>query len=378
MSCGTSIASARSPRAYRSPGSAPGPPLCPGTWKRPGPRKAYPTTASRYGAAGCSLTRSRAPAGRPQQLGADEAVEVPVEHALGVAHLVAGAVILDHRVRVQDVGADLRAEVHVLGLAALAGDLLATAALLLLEQLRPQHAHRRLAVGGLRALVLALHHDPARAVRDPDGRVGLVHVLAAGARRAVRVDLEVVVLDRDVADLVDDRRHLDAREGRLAAVGRVEGRQPDEPVHPRLGVEETVGVLPRGAEGRRLDAGLFPRAGLEQLDREPAALGPPHEHAQHHLGPVLGVGAARAGVDRDERIARVVAAGEQPLLLERLQALLDRGELLLDLDRELGVLLGQLDEALGVVDVALQGAERLELARRARVVGARAGGDLLV
>ena len=134
-----------------------------------------------------------------QQLGADEAVEVAVEHALGVAHLEVRAVVLDHRVRVQDVGADLRAEVDVLRLAPLGGDLLAALALLALEQLGAQHLHRRVLVGRLRALVLALHDDPARAVRDAHGRVGLVDVLAAGARGAVGVDLQVVVVDLDVA-----------------------------------------------------------------------------------------------------------------------------------------------------------------------------------
>ena len=66
-------------------------------------------------------SRRRPRAGRlAQQLGADEAVEVAVEDALGVAHLEVRAVVLDHRVRVQHVGADLRAEVHVLRLALLA------------------------------------------------------------------------------------------------------------------------------------------------------------------------------------------------------------------------------------------------------------------
>ena len=99
-------------------------------------------------------------------------------------------------------------------------------------------------------------------------------------------------------------------------------------MHAVLGAEQAVGVLALGAEGRRLDAGLLPRADLEQLDREAAALGPAHHHPQHHLGPVLGVGAAGAGVDRDERVAGVVRAGEEPLLLERREAPLDVGELL--------------------------------------------------
>ena len=49
-----------------------------------------------------------------------------------------------------------------------------------------------------RALVLALDDDAGREVRDPDGGVGLVHVLAAGAARAVGVDAEVALVDLDV------------------------------------------------------------------------------------------------------------------------------------------------------------------------------------
>src|SRR6185437_15629150 len=44
---------------------------------------------------------------------ADERIELAVEHRLGVSHLVAGARVLDHLIRVQNVGAD--------GLAAEAG-----------------------------------------------------------------------------------------------------------------------------------------------------------------------------------------------------------------------------------------------------------------
>ncbi|SKS19554.1 Uncharacterised protein [Mycobacteroides abscessus subsp. abscessus] len=39
----------------------------------------------------------------------DESVDVPVEHRRGIAHLVLGAKILDHLVRLQHIGAHLRA-----------------------------------------------------------------------------------------------------------------------------------------------------------------------------------------------------------------------------------------------------------------------------
>src|SRR3954451_15287133 len=50
VSDGTSISNARSPSASRSIGSAPGPPLCPGTCNLAGDRRAYSVRASRYGA----------------------------------------------------------------------------------------------------------------------------------------------------------------------------------------------------------------------------------------------------------------------------------------------------------------------------------------
>ena len=51
------------------------------------------------------------------QVVAHELVEVAVEHPLHVADLVLGAVVLDHRVGVQDVAADLRAPGDVFDLA---------------------------------------------------------------------------------------------------------------------------------------------------------------------------------------------------------------------------------------------------------------------
>ena len=267
------------------------------------------------------------------------------------------AVVLDHRVRVQDVGADLRAEVDVLRLAALARAISSRrSALLALEQLRAQHRHRGVACWPTASARSGTARRSRRAVGDAHGRVGLVDVLAAGARGAVGVDLQVVVVDLDVADVLDDRRDLDAGERRLAAVGGVERRQPHEPVDALLGAEEPVGVLARGAERRRLDAGLLPR-------RWPRAARPakPRRSAQRITirstisaqswasvppAPALTVTSASP---------RVVAAGEQPLLLELGQALLDAAPTCSSSSRgERRVLLGQLGERLEVVDVALE------------------------
>ena len=76
--------------------------------------------------------------------------------------------------------------------------------------------------------------DPGRVVGQADGGLGLLDVLAAGARRSERVDPDLVPveLDRDV--LVRLGHDLDEREGRLAALLRVVRADADEPVDAAL------------------------------------------------------------------------------------------------------------------------------------------------
>ena len=111
-----------------------------------------------------------------------------------------------------------------------------------------------------------------------------------------------------------------------------------------------------------------PGADLEQLGLEAALLGPAELHPEHHLRPVLGVGAAGAGVDRDERVAGVVATREEAGLLEREQALLDRREVGLDLGGERRILVGQLDEPLQLAGILLERPEGLQAAGRPGVL----------
>ena len=57
------------------------------------------------------------------------------------------------------------------------------------------------------------------------------------------------------------------------------------------------------------------------LDLVAVRLGPHHVHAEEHLGPVAGLGAAGAGVDGDEGVAVVVRAREHRPQLEGLEVL---------------------------------------------------------
>ena len=152
--------------------------------------------------------------------------------------------VLHQLIRVQHVAANLVAERNLLLRAA---DLIELRLLLFhpdIEQPRLQHAHRRVLVAVLRPLVLARDDDAGRQVRDADGRVGDVDVLAAGAARPERVDADVLLVDDDVLVLRQLRPDVDRRERRVAARSLIERRNAHEPVHAGFGREQSERKFP--------------------------------------------------------------------------------------------------------------------------------------
>ena len=180
--------------------------------------------------------------------------------------------------------------------------------------------------------------SPVGQVREAHGRVRLVDVLAAGTRRAVGVDAQVLLVDLHLVD-TSSRNGVTSTEAkrRLAAVLRVERRHAHEAVHAALGGQQPVGETSVHDERRRQQPGLLSLRRLVDLDGEAAAFGPPLVHAQQHLGPVLRVGAAGAGVDFAHRVELVVLAREERLQLERAEARPERVDRLDELGVEGGV-----------------------------------------
>src|SRR5665648_303129 len=320
------------------------------------------------------LLARRAAAGSPHEVLVHEPVEVAVEHALGVADLVAGAQVLHHLVRVQHVAADLAAEIDVAHFAALPGELVGEAVLLAIHQLGLEHAHGHGLVLQLRALVLALHHDVGGEMRDAHGGAGLVHVLPAGAARAVGVDAQVVVVDLDVGVVAHQRRGVDGDEARVPAVGGVERAHTDQAMHAPLRLQQPVDVLALDGERGALEAGFVAFLRVVHLDLEGAALEPAQVHAQQHLGPVLRLGAAGAGMDGHDRAALVVLAAEEAQLLPALEIGLELGDAVHEFLEELVVdgvaahlLAQQLFRGFEVAEPALELGEVLEAALDAAV-----------
>src|SRR5262249_4110514 len=199
------------------------------------------------------------------QIALDEDLDVAVEHTVDVADLFLGAVVLHHLIGVQDVAADLTAEVDVFLDAADLVELRLVLFHLHVVEPRFQHAHRRVAVAVLRALVLTRDDQAGRQVRDADRRVGDVDVLPAGASRPERVDADVLVVDHAVRGLRQFRPDIEGRERGVAPRRRIERRNPHETVDADLGREQAVGILAGDGDRRALDARFLARLVVDDL-----------------------------------------------------------------------------------------------------------------
>ena len=154
---------------------------------------------------------------------------------------------------------------------------------------------------------------------------------------------------------------------------------------PRSAESQPVGEAALDDERRRQQARLLALGGLVDLDPEAAPLGPALVHAQQHLGPVLGVGAAGAGVQLDERVVLVVGPAEQAARLELARAIGDLERTAVDRARRraTSVAVGRArasransHEHLGVVEAPAQLVEAVEVRVEAPELGrdrARAG-----
>ncbi len=97
----------------------------------------------------------------------------------------------------------------------------------------------------------------------------------------------------------------------MAARVGVERRDAHQAVDADFRLQQAVGVLAVDFEGDALDARAFAFQPVGDHGLEAVALRPAQVHAQQHLGPILALGAAGAGVDGHDGAARVVLAGEQ-------------------------------------------------------------------
>src|SRR5438445_8255387 len=92
----------------------------------------------------------------------------------------------------------------------------------------------------------------------------------------------------------------------MPALLRVVWADPHEAVHAPLALQPSVSQAPVDLKRHALQPGLFTLGLVEDLSPISVALGPTQIHPQQHLGPILALGPAGAGVHRYDRRPLVV------------------------------------------------------------------------
>ena len=100
---------------------------------------------------------------------------------------------------------------------------------------------------------------------------------------------------------------------------------------PVLAFEEAVSVFTLDHDGGAFDSGLIAVQIVHHLDLVTVTVGPHVVHAIEHGGPVLRLGAARAGVEGEDGVVRVILAGQQRLQTHGFELLFKGLELALQL-----------------------------------------------
>jgi hypothetical protein len=122
--------------------------------------------------------------------------------------------------------------------------------------------------------------------------------------------------------------------------------------------EQSEGVLSIHTKRRGLDARFFSGLIVIQHGLEALSLSPSEIHAHEHLGPVLRVYAARAGMNRDDGVARIIFAGEEGFGLDAIDELLQACDFALQVAVNAFTLANQLEVRADIIDPTYQFAIR--------------------
>ena len=99
----------------------------------------------------------------------------------------------------------------------------------------------------------------------------------------------------------------------------IERRKSDQPMDARLSLEVAVYIWPIDLKIDTLDAGLIAVHPVKDSRPMAARLAPPPEHCDQHLRPILGINAARSGLERYDCGARVMRPAQHRVYLKCLK-----------------------------------------------------------
>ena len=210
----------------------------------------------------------------------------------------------------QDVGTDLRAPFDAFLLPLELGLFLLAFLEFQVVEVRLEDAQGVLPVVELGAGLRVLDGDAGGNMPHADAGLHLVDILAARTGGAEGIPFQVGGIDLDLDGVVHQGIDKDRREGGLPLALRVVGRDADQAVHAVFGFQVAVGIVALELDGARLDAGLVAFQQFGDRHLVAVALAPAGVHTHKHRRPVVGLGAARPGID-GQHGAQIVALGTQ-------------------------------------------------------------------
>jgi hypothetical protein len=147
----------------------------------------------------------------------------------------------------------------------------------------------------------------------------------------------------------------------VTARSLVEGRDPDETMHPGLGGHQPERVLAVECDRSAFDPRFFARLIVQHFALEPAALCPFQVHLEQHFRPVLRFGAAGAGMNGDDGVGAVVLTTQHLLDLGGLDLVLQGVERTLEIGSDVFAALGPFEKNAEIVELSDERVAQLDL-----------------
>ena len=178
----------------------------------------------------------------------------------------------------------------------------------------------------LRTLSLAGHDDACGQVRDPDGRIRRVHMLATGPAGSIGIHAQFIVRDFDFDFLVDLSHDIQSGKRGVSSLVGVEWTDTYQAMNPAFCFHIPIGIRPTHRKGAPSETSLFTGRPFDNFQFEALPLAIVIVHAQQHIGPVARFSPAGAGMQGDVGITGVQLAAEKGLHLEATKTLFRPGQ----------------------------------------------------
>lgn len=141
----------------------------------------------------------------PLEVRLDKWLDFSIHHRLDISDARIRSMVFNHRVGLEDVGADLTPPRNFFLFNGVLRPLFILLCSIVLVEATSEHFKGNFLIHDLAALVLTLYDDPRFKVGDSNCAIGLIDVLAACPSRSIRIEAIIFRLEVDFDRIVNYR-----------------------------------------------------------------------------------------------------------------------------------------------------------------------------